>query len=596
MKTYSKIQNKTLLKLFFLISLIAQFSFINHVEVTKWPSYTFMMNCVEAAWNSTSECITISDQPPTCSPVISSTYEWRDTTGIWRPIPSSRQLCGCDVYEYLDVTPVCQVQGGNFILGGRQFNKCPDRCLTRTDFTFSQGSSNVVNYPACTQDLNCIEITPAQLLANGGSMTAYYRSNTPSGSVVTILRFTYNGLGLNCANINAQVVQRGKIYKHIFVRRTVTCGGGVTEMCEDDIDIPQVPDNCLLEAFINTVNLGSPCNSSGYSASTINLSTPATYQWKYNGTNISINYAPSLYCLAGRPFGTYCAEITDASGCMTEVCRVHQSEGCTTGVTIGQLGSNLVAEVTNCGPHMSYYQWARWDGVSWSYVGTNSNSYNTGGLAGDYRIQVTCGPCMAYGNIVLAAPLLAGPLPVVLQKFEALADPCGPIQLTWNTVSEQNSREFVIERSMDGKQFDKICHVMSHNKSSGSNYTYIDSEAQNKSDKTIFYRLRHYDFDGTENIHKVIRHYYMCSDAIPSLSVSPNPAANLITIYVTDAKNEDEVSIIIRSIHGSIVKTANLSEANQEQQINISQLPAGIYSVEAKGKYLKTTTVFTKVD
>ncbi|MFZ1526291.1 MAG: T9SS type A sorting domain-containing protein, partial [Saprospiraceae bacterium] len=204
--------------------------------------------------------------------------------------------------------------------------------------------------------------------------------------------------------------------------------------------------------------------------------------------------------------------------------------------------------------------------------------------------------CMAYGNIVLAAPLLAGPLPVVLQKFEALADPCGPIQLTWNTVSEQNSREFVIERSMDGKQFDKIGHVMSHNKSSGSNYIYIDSEAQNKSDKTIFYRLRHYDFDGTENIHKVIRHYYMCSDAIPSLSVSPNPAANLITIYVTDAKNEDEVSIIIRSIHGSILKTANLSEANQEQQINISQLPAGIYSVEAKGKYLKTTTVFTKVD
>jgi hypothetical protein len=310
---------------------------------------------------------------PTCSPVVSSTYEWRDESGIWRPVPSSGQLCGCDVYEYLDVTPVCQVQGGNFILGGRQFNKCPGRCLTRTDFTFSQGSSNVVNYPACTQDLNCIEITPAQLLANGGSMTAYYRSNTPSGSVVTILRFTYNGLGLSCANINAQVVQRGKIYKHIYVRRTVTCGGGVTEVCEDDIDIRQV-DNCLLEAFINTVNLGSPCNSSGYSASTINLSTPAIYQWTYNGTNLSAYDPPSLYCLAGRPFGTYCAEITDASGCMKEVCRVHQSAGCTTGVIIGQLGSNLVAEVTNCGPHMSSYQWARWNGVSWSNVGTNSNS------------------------------------------------------------------------------------------------------------------------------------------------------------------------------------------------------------------------------
>ena len=109
MKTYSQTQNKTLFKLFFLVSLIAQFSFVIPLEIAKCPSTSFMMNCVDAIWNQDTECVTVSNMTPACSPVVSSTYEWRDESGIWRPVPSSGQLCGCDVYEYLDVTPVCQV-------------------------------------------------------------------------------------------------------------------------------------------------------------------------------------------------------------------------------------------------------------------------------------------------------------------------------------------------------------------------------------------------------------------------------------------------------------------------------------------------------
>lgn len=592
MKKYFRIQNHHIIKLLIFFSLTLHLSFIIPFEVHKLSVAGMMMNCVEAIWNPTTECVTISNLTPTCSPVVSSTYEWSDESGIWRTAPSSGQLCGCDVYEYLDVTPVCQVQGGNFILGGQQFNKCPGRCLSRTDFTFPQGSSNVVNYPACAQNLNCIEITPLQLMANGGSMTAYYRSNTPSGSVVTILRFTYNGLGLSCANINAQVVQRGKIYKHIFVRRTVSCGGGVTEVCEDAIDIPQMPDNCLLEAFINTVNLGAPCNSSGFSASTINLSTPSTYQWKYNGTNISQNYAPSLYCLDGRPSGIYCAAITDNLGCMTEVCRMHQS-GCTLGVTISTSGNTLIASVTNCGPHVANMQWARWDGVSWANSGTNSNMLNTGGLPGDYRVQVTCGGCTAFGNIVIAAPLL-GPLPVVLQKFEARSKPCGNPNLEWTTVSEVNSREFSIEKSVDGRNFTIIGTLKSKNVPSGADYFFEDQEAPLQQNSIIYYRLRHYDFDGTENIHKVIRHNYMCKSQQANIKVNPNPTSGVISIIAEGFSNE-EIKLSIYAINGGLVKTFIMKNTGP-LKIDLTPLPSGMYTIEAEDRYSKIHTTLSKVE
>lgn len=557
-------------------------------------TYAAMMGCVTAMWNAVSECISVSNLAPDCASPGASVTEWRDEFGTWSPLPASGQLCGCDVYEYLDVTPVCDVKDGNFILGGRQFNKCPGRCLTRTDFTFPQGSSNIVNYPACSQNLNCIEITPSQLLANGGAMTAYYRSNTPSGTVVTILRFTYNGLGLNCANINAQVVQRGTIYKHIFIRRTVTCGGGITEVCNHDIDIPQVPDNCLLEAFIGTVNLSAPCNAEGFAASTINLALPATYQWKYNGINVTAPdpSAPNFFCLSGRPYGSYCAMITDNAGCMTEVCRIHQA-GCTVGVTISTSGNLLIASVTNCGPYMASFQWSRWDGVSWTPTGTNSNVLNTGGLAGDFRVMVTCGPCSTYGNIVIPAPLL-GPLPVILQKFEAETKLCINPILHWKTLTEVNSRAFVIERSNDGKVYENIGNVPSNNKSTGSEYTYNDISLESDKNVTLYYRLRHYDFDGTENIHQVIKVHHKCKQKNASLVINPNPTSGIVHIS-SDGFYGDDINIKIFSSKGDLVKTLTIQN-KAIAEINLAALPAGIYHIEVFDNFEKISQTFSKVD
>ncbi|MBK9737486.1 MAG: T9SS type A sorting domain-containing protein [Saprospiraceae bacterium] len=544
------------------------------------------MSCVDATWNSVSKCIEVSNLPASCAPIISSVREWTDGFNGYKPLPASGTLCNCDVSEFLEVTPVCNIVGNQFYLGGQNFNKCPGRCLSRTDFTFPQGSSNIADYPVCAQNINCITITPQQFLLNGASMTAYYRSDTEFGSVVTIIRFTYNGQGLNCNNITSQIIQQGRIYKNISIRRTVTCSGGAQQVCETTVNIPQVPDPCLLEGFINTLNVGSPCNYSGYGASTINLATPATYQWTYNNVNISENYYPSIYCLSGRPSGIYCVKVLDANGCMTEPCRIYQAS-CNVSTTVAQSGFTINATVVNC-PSWPSYQWSRWSGSSWVNVGTNQTSYNTAGLAGEYRVLVTCGSCMAFGNIIVTQQL---PLPVVLSGFYAESDACGPIKLMWETKTEQNSKEFVIEKSIDGKSFETIGSLPCKNLTTSQHYIFEDKGLL-ENDKTYFYRLRQIDFDGKETIYQVIAQRYICVEKTDGVSIYPNPSTNYINISGLDP---DIKSLIeIKSVEGKTLLSKIVDPAD-EITIHVESLSPGLYSLHYVNSSQNSSINFIKL-
>lgn len=113
---------------------------------------------------------------------------------------------------------------------------------------------------------------------------------------------------------------------------------------------------------------------------------------------------------------------------------------------------------------------------------------------------------------------ISGVLPVKLTYFNA--EPiANKVELAWETAWERNSREFVVQRSNDLKEFGDIGRVTAAGEADGRRqYTFTDPTPQSGPN---YYRLRMVDRDGTYEFSKV-EDVVVHSDQLTML-VGPNP-------------------------------------------------------------------------
>jgi hypothetical protein len=92
-------------------------------------------------------------------------------------------------------------------------------------------------------------------------------------------------------------------------------------------------------------------------------------------------------------------------------------------------------------------------------------------------------------------------IPAKLLAFTGKADGTGNV-LQWQTTSEENVREFIIERSANGETFELFAWVTPKGAfHSAALYRYTDSTATGTE---TFYRLRMVDADGKEQVSRII--------------------------------------------------------------------------------------------
>ena len=92
-------------------------------------------------------------------------------------------------------------------------------------------------------------------------------------------------------------------------------------------------------------------------------------------------------------------------------------------------------------------------------------------------------------------------LPVELLFFDAEVMNYG-VQLSWATASELNHESMIIERSIDGREFESIGEIKGEgNTQSLSNYQFMDYYPESGKN---YYRLRQIDLDGSEAIFNVV--------------------------------------------------------------------------------------------
>jgi hypothetical protein len=171
-------------------------------------------------------------------------------------------------------------------------------------------------------------------------------------------------------------------------------------------------------------------------------------------------------------------------------------------------------------------------------------------------------------------------LPVTLLSFTAQAVKTNEAALLWTTVTETNTKQFIVMRGSNGAMFDSIGVVAAAGNSvERLNYTFTDVAPL---DGINYYRLKMQDLDGVFTYSDVVP-VTITTGTSKALSVYPNPAVNSVMLTFSTATTAT-YTIHITDIAGrEIEQITGISNAGSNNvMLNVHGY--------AKGTYLITLT------
>jgi len=188
------------------------------------------------------------------------------------------------------------------------------------------------------------------------------------------------------------------------------------------------------------------------------------------------------------------------------------------------------------------------------------------------------GDACCMGVVPCALPA-EDPLSVELLSFDVklVTD---RVLIAWTTTSELYNDCFIIERSIDTKNWKEIAEVIGINNASGlAEYEIWDtSPAYGLS----YYRLMQKDMEG--NISSLGIEAITCSMPKPYFNIFPNPAREMVVITLG---NFESAKISILDYTGRLVDGTEIQYERFE--IDVSAYPAGLYFVELRsGETIQT--------
>ena len=162
--------------------------------------------------------------------------------------------------------------------------------------------------------------------------------------------------------------------------------------------------------------------------------------------------------------------------------------------------------------------------------------------------------------------------PVALSSFTASLADKKTVELKWTTRQEINSRHFLVERSINGVDYETIGQVKAAGNSTAINsYKFMDN-IHSLSASTIYYRLKQVDNDGKSTISGV--RSVDVRNAAGFVSIYPNPVSQILFI------NGNELSSVnLYDINGRLLRSY---KGQQFLEINVSSLNEGVYIVSAQ--------------
>lgn len=169
----------------------------------------------------------------------------------------------------------------------------------------------------------------------------------------------------------------------------------------------------------------------------------------------------------------------------------------------------------------------------------------------------------------------------------------GEARLQWQTLSENNTRHFMAERSIDGKTFIGIGKVAAQgHASTRSHYQLIDKEAAATGLNRLYYRVLQVDLDGSSSYSKIVPLDIPSSGS--SLQVLRNPARGQLAIRYHAPVNTT-IHIRIVTISGQVIQVIQrkVNRGSNDLLIPLNGSYNGNYLVQVTDKENTTCTMVT---
>lgn len=160
------------------------------------------------------------------------------------------------------------------------------------------------------------------------------------------------------------------------------------------------------------------------------------------------------------------------------------------------------------------------------------------------------------------------PMPLNWAAFSAKVNGDRSVDLNWATRDEVDNSHFVVEKSVDGKNFKGFAKVTAKNGMS-NDYVYTDAAPGSN---VVYYRIQQVDIDGKSSYSKTVS-VNIGTIAAKTFDIAPNPSIGQVNIRI--AANTDISKVVITDLSGKVV--ANQAAASLVQL----NLAPGIYLVNA---------------
>ncbi|MCB0770157.1 MAG: hypothetical protein KDC00_07105 [Flavobacteriales bacterium] len=203
--------------------------------------------------------------------------------------------------------------------------------------------------------------------------------------------------------------------------------------------------------------------------------------------------------------------------------------------------------------------------------------------ATSHQLRISPNFTVSYGMLFDNFSLIvASPLPVELVHFDA--SPINDaVELRWATASERNNAGFVVERSADLIDWERVSEVHGAGDSQTMNtYATVD---RSPLEGVSYYRLKQIDLDGTED------HYGVRSVTFTShrteLAIWPNPATDKVHVRLDGPEATFE---LFNGLGQAMVVPQERS--GNAVLFDIASLPTGSYHLVATGAQRGMTRFF----
>ena len=227
---------------------------------------------------------------------------------------------------------------------------------------------------------------------------------------------------------------------------------------------------------------------------------------------------------------------------------------------------------------------AKGSGSSWSATLSTANTIYY--VNGDYA---TAGPQFNSRNNVLPdagrtlrfTPLADIVLPITLSSFSAINNKTS-IALRWLSMNATNIKEYEIQRSINGVDFNSIGSMMAKTGSNNSQLDYNFSDADiAQLPRTIYYRLKQNDIDGKSSYSGVLMIQLDAPAKLLTIK-TPNPFKGPLNIQIASGSS-GMVSVTVTNANGIMMVRKTVSVQPGTNLVTIKEtLPVGLYFLQCR--------------